>query len=1257
MNSKYTFRAIQQGQTQQNHVVSTGAGQSGQALVVQAAEGARYQLADLLTFTSPKKLQLKRQGQDLLVALPGNDVTNPDIVIKAYFSFKGLSLTGLADSGEPMVYDTTSSGFSLTPSTPGVTPETLAVDKTSSATLASSGGWFDSGWGLAAVGGGLAIAAVAGKSGGDSGTNASLTKIITYKGDQTKSVPSVTDFTSAGVNGVDASNITGILTLFPKTQLPLDSATSLQTLVDSYKKVLAEANGSTADATPSADPTTTDYVNLMGATTPSSISSKPQGLALLNDRVKALNATDADTYLEVKALADAVEVVGLLAQSDKSTTGTAGTTGNITQAQLTLLGVDVTATSLTAVSDAIRANTDDLSTLNSTAKLKALVTAYNTILAEANGTAADATLVNPTAADYAAIGADIGIAKTDAAALTRLNALVGNLLSSSVDTVDEINKLSATLDKIQTVSVLSTGTALTDAQKFSVDELKNLGLTGFTSSDTNNAALALSVSNAIRDKDPADVLAGTGTGLKLQSDGTKITVDQTQLERLQSVVSQEVLKNYQVDTVDSSKTTLVPTASDWSNLGVFSTRTDGSGKFDALSATQIAYLNTAMDKLAATEVNSTAKLQAIADAYGRLIQEANGSSADANASLNPVVADLSTVGVTGSATSGEGANLMLDIIANRTSTDVDTVSELQAMADTVAKITQSAAQTATDTSINFTPAELTAIGLRGASLTSTSSNLTDFVAQVKDSANDGTGANSLAELQSFMSLAVVQAWARDVNNDNTVNPVVAKTAATPTAQDYKDIGVVRAVAKNATDGTAGTIPGLMSIADINAVNDAIDALVDNNIATITDNALINTLTKVQSIASSYFKILNEANGTANDYVTGNLIQNTDGTSTTNNSIDLNINPTQADYQAIGVSGSFDANRTSLLNTVIAEKNFGQVDTVKEVQRLADTVDKVLVVAADSTYNAAHNLSLTELSTDLSLVGVNNDNYIDVLKAIQATSDDKSDADSFAELQSLVSFTRIKRYADDTNTGSGQSNAGGALPTFATDTSTADTHTDDWKNLIGLTNELGANYGAYNSAVDNLGSNNLGSNAQTGIAALQSMVTSYNKILAEANGAASDTTPNVNPLTTDYANLGLDLTVLWANVEVGNRASALSLFNDAIGGLNFSNVDTVTELKNIATAVGKVMDLAEVTATASENNTNNNGVVSGLSNVSSLTMDDLQLLGLVNTNKATDSYGSYYNNEAPNIYAAIQNSEPAQLTSIQSLQSIINNRVI
>jgi hypothetical protein len=1259
MNQKFSFRAIQQGQTQQSHVVNAGAGQNGQALVVRAAAGMRYQLADLLTLTSPKKLQLKRVGQDLMVALPGNDVTSPDIVIKDYFNFKDLSLSGLAASGEPMVYDTSSS-FNIGQSATGITPESLAANKTTAATLATaSGGWFDGGMGLAALGGGgLLLAAAAGGGGSDSTTNAGLTKITTYKGDATKSVPTVTDFATAGVTGVDASNITGILTLFSRTQLPLDSAASLQTLVDSFKKIVAEANGTSADAT-TEDPSATDYVNLMGANTPNSISTKPQALALLNDLVKALNTTDVDSYSEVKALADAVETIAVLAQTAASTTGTAATTGNITAAQLTSLGVetsDAKAANLTAYSDAIRASADDLSSLNTTAKLTALVKAYNTILTEANGSTADTdSSTNPSAADYAAIGADIGSAKTDTAALARLNAIVGTLDGTAVDTVGEITKLAASLDKIQTVAALATGATLTDAQKFSADELKNLGLSGFTATNTDqNTALATKVSEAIRDKNPADVVAGTFSKGKLDSNTSQlIDWNQTQLERLQTLVSQEIIKNYVVDNVNTTNTTTAPTLTDWQNIGVFNPKTlkdtpanSAVNGYSALTATELAYLNSTADKLGASAISTPAQAQATLEAYLRIIQEANGSATDANASLNPTAADLGLVGVTGDAADGskEASKLMLDAIANLSSTSVDTVAELQALASTATKLmTEAAASTATG---SFSVTELSNLGLLGVSTTGANANLSDFLGHVRGTADTGADINTLAKLQSFMSLAVVQAWARDVNPDSAAIPAIDKTASRPTAQHYKDIGVTRTVTRK-SNGDAGDAVPTLSTADVNALNDAIDTLVNASSTDVT--AKIPTKQAVIDIATSYFRILNEADPSStkvNNYVDGNTVQTTDGSATTQGylnsataasdvtGIDLNPNPTATDYQNIGITGSFNNNRTSLLNTLIAEKNFGQVDTVKEIQTLTNVADKVLTLRG-----ASGDLTLSELGTDLGLSGVNTNNLADVNAAIRTASSDDS-VDSFAELQSLVSLTRIQRYADNSSTGTGAANDGGALGSA----------TDDWKNLIGVTDELTVNYAAYNSAVDAHTKATL-----PDVNAVKSLVASYNSILAEANGTAADQT-TTDPLLGDYANIGLNLAALWTNVDAGNQTKTLDLFNVSIKTLTTDKVDSVDELRALAVAVGKVIDLAEVTSPATENTTNNNGVVTGLANSMGLTMADLKLMGLQNTDDAIDTSGAYYNNEAPNIFAAIQNATPDNTFTHEWLQIAINSRV-
>lgn len=1219
MNIRFSVRAIQQGQTQNTSSVLAGAGQSGQAVVLQARANTKFQLTDVLTLTAPAKLRIKRNGQDLQVALPGGDIDMPDVVLKDYFSFTDVSLMGQSPTGEWMLYDTAAAGVADATPINGMAASkgvTAALDK------APGGGWFDGGLGLGALAaGGLGLAAIGG--GGSSSSSSStpaagVSKITNYKSPTSLGTLVVSDYVDAEITGVTQSNLDAINASIKATVLKVDTKENIQKVVDAFLKISGEANGSAADPTTD-DPTDTDYANI--GVTLNLAASKPNVLALLNDSLKNLPQSSADSLVEIKTLVAAVEKLALIAE---------GGTATLVPTDLTALGIETTATNLAAITDAIKHSDDKGSAINTVAKVKAFVASYNTILAEANGTTADATVANPTAADYAAIGANIGMAKTDTDALARLNAVVGNLEPGAVDTVAEIDKLAATLEKIQTVAALATGVTLKDAEKFSADELKNLGLTGFSSSEANNNALALKVSEAIRDKGFDDVQAGDFLNGKLDAAGGRITWVQTQIERLQTLVSLEIIKNYKVDGVTASNTTPTPTATDWTNVGVFhnpATNTDaGNTKWTTLSAAEVASLNSVADKLDPAALPSSVELQSIADAYARITQEANGTAVDTNSLLTPLAADLAKVGVSGTAASGEGANLLLDIIANRSSTDVDTLVKLQALADTAAKVMQAAA----GATASFTPAELSAIGLRGASAAGTSSNLADFVSHLKASNDNGTEVDTVAELQAFLSLAVVQAWARDVNTDITVSPNIAKTAATPTAQDYKDIGVVRSMPKN-SDGTTQTIPALLSIADVAAINNAIDTLVDNLTNTAADDAKISSLELVRKVAASYFKILNEANSTASNFIAGSV--------TLDSTTDLNADPSSMDYENIGVEGTSGAGRTSLLNGVIGEKSFGSVDTTKEIRDLVTVVENVLTLAdvvGISFTLTGQGLTKAELDS-LALVGVTDANRDAVNLAIQNA--DVTAVDTLAELQSLVSLTRVLRYADDSST---TGNLGGE-PTFA-----------DWKAIEGLLNETEANFRAYNSVVDSYDQPALVALGGGALAGLKEIVKSFNTVLAEADGNKTvDQTSGANPLLGDYTNLKLDFPS-WAKLTDGGNASlntyALHLLNNAVGGLTTDKVDSTTELQAIVDAAGRVILQAQANDTALTNSTGNPTGTLAVS--AGLTKADLTMLGL-DTSKIGNGNGSYDSHEFSNILAEIQNLSPSDAFNLATLQNKIN----
>ncbi len=106
MIQKYIFNSIKSGQIQKVNVATGGAGVIGNALVINAVDGYKYQLMDIVTLVSPAKLQIKRQGTDLQIALPGGGFDTPDVVIKGYFEAKGVALWGEGIDGEALSCNT-----------------------------------------------------------------------------------------------------------------------------------------------------------------------------------------------------------------------------------------------------------------------------------------------------------------------------------------------------------------------------------------------------------------------------------------------------------------------------------------------------------------------------------------------------------------------------------------------------------------------------------------------------------------------------------------------------------------------------------------------------------------------------------------------------------------------------------------------------------------------------------------------------------------------------------------------------------------------------------------------------------------------------------------------------------------------------------------------------------------------------------------------------------------------------------------------
>lgn len=174
------------------------------------------------------------------------------------------------------------------------------------------------------------------------------------------------------------------------------------------------------------------------------------------------------------------------------------------------------------------------------------------------------------------------------------------------------------------------------------------------------------------------------------------------------------------------------------------------------------------------------------------------------------------------------------------------------------------------------------------------------------------------------------------------------TATTPSVDNYTTAGVTGVTSSN-----------------VAAINSAL------NDADIT-GAKTDTTAKIQSLVDSYNLILATADG-----ISGN------GTA-----------PTATDYANIGINGIDTAQEVRLLGSVIDGKTNAAVDTVAELQALADAVQAVI--------GAAENGSPLPTKAQLELLGISGVTLANLTTVVQGIIDKTgNDVDTLAELQAVV----------------------------------------------------------------------------------------------------------------------------------------------------------------------------------------------------------------------------------------------------------------
>jgi hypothetical protein len=463
--------------------------------------------------------------------------------------------------------------------------------------------------------------------------------IYNYASDSNQAVPTLSHYTALGITGVVDTNLSAINSAVSAvTENEVSTRTQLQTVVDAYTAILAEANGSSSDATPNTNPTVQQFAAI-GANI-GQAASQASNLSLLNDVIGNLSLSQVNTVAKINALAVVVDQIMNQATGQASTLSVAdlaliglptsgagavttanlsaiqqaiGSAGGSTKvdsytelsgiitaqatifnyandntqaipsaAQYNALGISgVNANNVAAINNAIDSKTG--AEVDSKAELQAIVDAYNAILTEANGSAADATPTqDPSAAQYALIGADIGAAGSNSVHLALLNDAVGQLATTAVSTIAQINEIASA-----TNAVLDT--AAGSSTPVSAAQLALLGITGVTG---NNL---IAVQQAI---------------VRTADDGSQVN----SMSALQTVVtsaansaaaSQTVIQNY-------ATTNPAPSLNDYTNIGVI-----------GVTADNLASINSQIDALSSTDVATAQQVQALLDQQAQSIDLSN----------------------------------------------------------------------------------------------------------------------------------------------------------------------------------------------------------------------------------------------------------------------------------------------------------------------------------------------------------------------------------------------------------------------------------------------------------------------------------------------------------------------------------------------------------------------------------------------------------------------------------------------------------
>ena len=366
-----------------------------------------------------------------------------------------------------------------------------------------------------------------------------------------------------------------------------------------------------------------------------------------------------------------------------------------------------------------------------------------------------------------------------------------------------------------------------------------------------------------------------------------------------------------------SSTAASPVTSTFTSVGI-----------TGVTNSNVAAVNSALAALPAASLDSPAELQQVVTSYVSVLAQAGGGTP----STPPTAAEYAAIGVSAAQSfSAPQVTYLNAVIRSLPTSAVADVANVQVVAESISNLYAVAAGSS---AAPITVAQLAALGVTGV----TSANLADIVAALVATADDGSGINTVAEVQALV----------DSVKAASVNAIVSGTAISsvtaPTQAAFAAAGVT---------GVTGS-----NVSTLNAILAALP------------NGSKDSTVEIQTVVNSLSLVLAQASRVGS----------------------VGATPVASNYAALGAAtaAALSTSGISLLNNLLTYKSTSAFDSPAELNALAASVSII-----QTSVNSA---TLDDFAS-LGLRGVTSSNLTTIQALVSAAS--LGEKDSLGEIQLLI----------------------------------------------------------------------------------------------------------------------------------------------------------------------------------------------------------------------------------------------------------------